>query len=198
MSAVTWIGPLLCLVSEPPLVHRGYIGGMRVVSVTGIRGPIALSAAIALLTILAGAAFIGVRGVRWLHSVQAVSRPAACSALVPLTTEQRPGPPWQRERHALAAVGVDDGLLGATVVENQRTGQAFAWPPVRTAAGAEFLVPTRYALVINRGWQHDPWVLCALAPLAPRGGAVPARSTHRALLPQLVGPFAGRASGGGR
>jgi hypothetical protein len=47
------------------------------------------------------------------------------------------------------------------LVVNQTKQHAFRWGwRYRRAGLTQFWVPSRYAEVVNRGWQHDRWALC--------------------------------------
>lgn len=100
-----------------------------------------------------------------------------CVASVPLSPRVQPGFPWQQHRHALVSIR-DPVLAGdlpsagiSYLVRNQRTGQMFRWTrrPAH-GGGASFLVPTRYAELINRRWEDDPWAYCLVRTPASTPG----------------------------
>lgn len=112
-------------------------------------------AAIALLLL----GYVGMRTVLAAHAVPIAL--ATCGQTLPLWPEELPGHFWEQHRHRLGgaeAVGVPQDRL---LVLNGRTGQAFRWEYIG-GSGGKLGVPTRYTLVVNRRWRHDPWRLCIL------------------------------------
>src|SRR5215208_4512194 len=86
--------------------------------------------------------------------------PQTCAWTVPLTPQSAAGPPWLRHRHEL----VPDSAVPDTLsflIWNRHSGEMFDWGVRRIAGRVDrFLVPTRYAELLNRGWEDDPWQYC--------------------------------------
>jgi hypothetical protein len=159
------------------------------------RPAIALVGASLLLAAVAGGAFVR----HWLRTADSVAS-VTCVETVALTAIVSPGHPLAQHRHMLEAHGWHvphwrpgpDGVWRPDlVVLNQRTGRAFRWGFRHTADGrTEYYVPTRYALLANRGWMDEPWALCRLAPDADATRQTAEKSQRRELFPQAAARLA--------
>jgi hypothetical protein len=115
--------------------------------------------------------------------------PQQCALTVPLIANTRSGPPWRRHRHALLPAGEIPGGH-SFLVWNQRSGEMFNWRRAdNPGAAPRFLVPTRYAEVLNRGWRDDAWSYClVLGPEPPRRLDRNGFSTSTVIKPTTVQP----------
>jgi hypothetical protein len=125
-----------------------------------------LALGVACVTLLGGG---GLLLARWPREVSEVPPPARCVDGGDLIPRTRSGLPWQRSRRLLDPVPGDRGPYGFYVVQNLRTGQTFRWGHRSQFDGRRVvLVPTRYAVLVNRGWASDPWRYCFTPPGWPR------------------------------
>jgi hypothetical protein len=93
--------------------------------------------------------------------------PRTCAWTAPLTPQSAAGPPWLRHRHELVPGGAVPDTL-SFLIRNRRSGEMFDWGARRVADRVDrFLVPTRYAELLNRDWADDPWEYCLVLDPAP-------------------------------
>jgi hypothetical protein len=104
--------------------------------------------------------------VLWLFSPPGAVGQPSCIETMPLTPVEEPGSWWEQHRHSLA---LPADLLNGTetyVLWNERTGDLFSIHPDDAPAvrdGWLYVgVHTRYAVLVNRRWRSDPWVLCVV------------------------------------
>jgi hypothetical protein len=103
----------------------------------------------------------------WIHRpLDRIAPGTVCTRELALEAATADGLPWQRHRHTLNGPG-ETLDAGAYLIWNQRTGEGFTEDVSQLPDGrARFFVPTRYALLVNRDWDTDPWVVCVLPPPA--------------------------------